>query len=61
VADAVWYAITRNRAEVDVMPLHLKASLKVQALAPGLFATVARATRASKPNEELGERQRNKR
>lgn len=61
VADAVWYAITRNRAEIDVVPLHLRASLKVQALAPGLFATVARATGASKPSEELGERQRNKR
>ena len=61
VADAVWYAITRNRAEIDVMPLQMKASLKVQALAPGLFATVARATGASKPTEEQGERQRNKR
>ena len=61
VADAVWYAITRNRAEIDVMPLQMKASLKVQALALALFATVARATRASKPNEEVGERQRNKR
>jgi len=61
VAEAVWYAITRNRAEIDVMPLHLKASLRVQALAPGLFTTVARATGASKPSEELGERQRNKR
>jgi hypothetical protein len=39
----------------------MKASLKVQALAPGLFATVARATGASKPTEEQGERQRNKR
>lgn len=61
VADAVWYAITRNRAEIDVMPLQLRASLKVQALAPGLFTAVARATRASKSTEELGERQRNKR
>ncbi len=61
VADAVWYAITRNRAESDVMPLQLRAGLKVQALAPGLFSAVARATGASKFSEEQGERQRNKR
>jgi short-subunit dehydrogenase len=61
VADAVWYAITRNRAEIDVAPLQLKASLKFQALAPGLFATIARAAGATKPSEEVGERQRNKR
>jgi short-subunit dehydrogenase len=61
VADAVWYAITRNRAEIDVMPLQLRAGLKVQALAPGLFSAVARATGASKFSEEQGERQRNKR
>jgi len=61
VADAVWYAITRNRAEIDVMPFQLRAGLKVQALAPGLFSAVARATGASKFSEEQGERQRNKR
>jgi len=61
VADAVWYAITRNRAEIDVMPVQLRAGLKVQALAPGLFAAVARATGASKQGEDLSERQRNKR
>jgi hypothetical protein len=43
------------------MPLQLRASLKVQALTPGLFAAVARATGATKASEELGERQRNKR
>ncbi len=58
---SVWYAITRNRAEIDVMPLQLRAGLKVQALAPGLFSAVARATGASKFSEEQGERQRNKR
>jgi short-subunit dehydrogenase len=61
VADAVWYAITRNRAEIDVMPFQVRAGLKVQALAPGLFTAVARATGASKFSEEQGERQRNKR
>ena len=61
VADAVFTAITRNRAEIDVMPLQLKGSLKVQALTPGLFRTVGRATGATKPNEALTERQRDKR
>jgi NADP-dependent 3-hydroxy acid dehydrogenase YdfG len=61
VADAVWYAITRNRAEIDVMPLQVRAGLKFQSLTPGLFAAVARATGATKPSEEQGERQRNKR
>jgi short-subunit dehydrogenase len=61
VANAVWTAITKNRGEVDVMPLQLRASLVVQALAPGLFATVGRATGASNTGDELSERQRNKR
>jgi hypothetical protein len=43
------------------MPFQLRAGLKVQALAPGLFTAVARATGASKFSEEQGERQRNKR
>jgi short-subunit dehydrogenase len=46
VADAVWYAITRNRAEIDVMPFQVRAGLKVQALAPGLFTAIARAQQA---------------
>ena len=61
VSDAVWTAITKNRAEVDVMRLPLKASLKIQAITPGLFASVGRATGAMKPNEALTERQRDKR
>ena len=61
VADAVWSAITRNRAEVDVVPLQLRAGLKVMAVAPGLFATVARASGATKSTDQVGERQRNKR
>jgi short-subunit dehydrogenase len=61
VADAVCTAIARNRAEVDVMPLQLKGSLKVQALTPGLFRSVGRATGATKANETLTERQRDKR
>ena len=61
VADAVWSAITKNRGEIDVMPLQLKASLKVMALAPGLFSTVARATGASRGTDDAGDRQRTKR
>jgi short-subunit dehydrogenase len=61
VADAVWTAIIRNRGEIDVVPLHVRASLTVQALAPALFTSVARSTGASKASEELSERQRNKR
>jgi uncharacterized protein len=61
VAGAVWSAITKNRAEVDVMPIQLKASLKVMAVAPGLFASIARSMGGTKPNDELGERQKHKR
>jgi short-subunit dehydrogenase len=61
VADAVWKAITRNKADVDVAPVQLKATLKVQALSPGLFASTARALGATRPNDELDQRQRDKR
>ena len=61
VADAVWKAIEKNRAEVDVMPIQLRASLKIMAVAPGLFASIARSTGGTKPNDELGERQKHKR
>jgi short-subunit dehydrogenase len=61
VADAVWAAIIKNRGDVDVVPVQLKASLKVMAIAPGLFATVGRAMGATKPNDEIGERQKHKR
>jgi short-subunit dehydrogenase len=61
VAEAVWTAISKNRGEIDVMRLTLKASLKIQALTPRLFTSVARATGATKPNEALTERQRDKR
>jgi len=61
VAEAVCTAIARNRPEIDVMPLQLKGSLKVQALAPRLFTSVGRATGATGPNEALTERQRDKR
>jgi short-subunit dehydrogenase len=61
VADAVWTAIVKNRAEIEVVGLMLKGSLKVQALAPGLFSTVARSTGASKATDEVIERLRTKR
>jgi short-subunit dehydrogenase len=61
VAGAVWSGIVKNRGDVDVVPLQLKASLKMMAVAPGLFATVARSMGATKPNDELGERQKHKR
>jgi short-subunit dehydrogenase len=61
VAGAVWSAIVKNRGDVDVVPVQLKASLKMMAVAPGLFATVARSMGATKPNDEIGERQKHKR
>jgi hypothetical protein len=54
VADAVWKAIVRNRGDVDVVPIQLKARLKMMAVAPGMFATIARSTGATRPNDELG-------
>jgi short-subunit dehydrogenase len=61
VAEAVFKAVTRNRGEIVVAPIQLKTALKLQALAPGLFATTSRATGATRPNEALDERQRDKR
>ncbi len=61
VADAVWTAIAKNKREIDVAPIQLRTILKVQALTPGVFATTARWTGATRPNEELDERQRDKR
>ncbi|MEO8745765.1 MAG: SDR family NAD(P)-dependent oxidoreductase [Candidatus Dormiibacterota bacterium] len=61
VAGAVWSAITKNRGEVDVAPIQLRAGLVLQALAPGLFTAVARSTGASSVGDELGDRQRTKR
>ena len=42
VADAVVRAITRDRGEVDVAPMGLRAGTKVAGLAPDLAATVSR-------------------
>lgn len=61
VADAVLTAITRNRAEIDVVGLPLRASLLVQSLTPGVFTAVARRTSAASDADRAAERQRNKR
>ena len=61
VADAVWSAIVRNRGDVDVVPVQVRASLKFVALAPGLAATIARSMGAAKVSDELSERQKHKR
>jgi len=61
IVEAVWRAIIRNRAEIDVVPIQLRAALKLQALTPRLFATTARWMGATGANEEMDERQRDKR
>lgn len=61
VAEAVFRAITKNKAEIDVVRLPLRASLKVLAVAPGLFMAVARSSGANRASDELSKRQRNKR
>jgi short-subunit dehydrogenase len=60
VADAVASAISRNRREVDVAGLAMKASLVVQGVAPGIFAAAGRGP-AARIADEQGERQRHKR
>jgi len=61
VAEAVFTAITKNKAEIDVVHLPLRASLKVLAVAPSLFMAVARSSGATADADQAGERQRNKR
>ena len=61
VADAVWTSITKNKREIDVVPIQLRTVLKLQALTPGVFATTARWMGATRSNEDLDERQRDKR
>ena len=60
VAEAVAGAISKNRREVDVAGLGMKASLVVQALAPGVFASAGRRPAANIADRQ-GERQRDKR
>jgi uncharacterized protein len=61
VAEAVLTAITKNKAEVDVMRLPLRASLKVLAVAPGLFMAVTRSSGVASAADAAGDRQKNKR
>jgi short-subunit dehydrogenase len=61
VAEAVFTAIRKNKAEIDVVRLPLRASLKVLAVAPNLFMAVARSTGANSENDTISERQKNKR
>ena len=61
VAEAVFTAITKNKAEIDVVRLPLRASLKVLAVAPSLFMAVARSSGATADADQAGERQRHKR
>ena len=61
VAEAVLIAITRNKAEVDVMRLPLRAAIKVMAVAPNLFMAGLRASGATRASDGAGDRQTNKR
>lgn len=61
VANTVWSAIIKNRGEVDVAGLPLRASLVVQALAPGMFAAVGRRSGASGDYDQLAKRQSSER
>jgi short-subunit dehydrogenase len=61
VAEAVHTAITKNKAEIDVMRLPLRAGLKVMGVAPGLFMAVARSSGANRQADDAGERQKDKR
>jgi len=61
VAEAVLTAITRNKAEVDVVRLPLRVSLKVHAVAPNLFMSVLRSSGAARSSDAAGDRQKSKR
>lgn len=61
VAEAVHRAITKNKAEIDVMRLPLRAGLKVMGVAPGLFMAAARSSGANRQADVAGDRQKNKR
>ncbi len=61
VAEAVHTAITKNKAEIDVMRLPLRAGLKVMGVAPNLFMAVARSSGAGRQADDAGDRQKSKR
>jgi short-subunit dehydrogenase len=61
VAGAVVEAIERNRGEVDVAPVQLRASAALAGLAPELTASLARRLGSERITQELGSGQRDKR
>ncbi len=61
VARAVAEAIERNRAEVDVAPLPLRAGTIFASVAPGLAATVTRMTGSDEVAVSIAAGQRDKR
>jgi len=61
VAQSVLTAITKNRAEIDVIGAPMRASLFVQALAPGLFTAVGRRSGGMRDGARAAELQRHKR
>ena len=61
VAHAVVAAIERNRIEVDVAPLGLRAGAAFAGLAPGLSATLQRRLGGAAISERMAEGQRDKR
>lgn len=61
VADAVAGAVERNRGEVDVAPLAMRAGAAFASLAPGLSATVARRAGSDRIATDMTDAQRSKR
>ncbi|HEX7297798.1 MAG TPA: SDR family NAD(P)-dependent oxidoreductase [Solirubrobacteraceae bacterium] len=61
VAEAVLRAIERNRGEVDVAPLGLRAGAKVAGLAPDVAATVQRKLGGRRVSDAMGAGQADKR
>ena len=61
VADAVLTAIERNRSEIDVAPLGMRAGAAVAGLAPELTARLQRRLGAEKVATAMAEGQRDKR
>jgi short-subunit dehydrogenase len=61
VADAVARAIERNRGEIDVAPLPMKAGTLIAGVAPELAATFTRASGGARVADGIGAGQRRKR
>jgi short-subunit dehydrogenase len=61
VADAVLRAIERDRAEIDVAPLGLRAGALVSQVAPGVAAAISRRLGAGTIARQFADAQRDKR